>query len=145
VSKLFSVPNLWKKKAIYKLLIVDDEVEFCRPLQEHMETVEGFETQVCNDSTQAMEMARSFMPDVILLDIVMPNLSGSDLANQLKQNPATQKIPVIFLTALVTRKEFEEREQIGGQQFLTKPVRVGELMQAIETALQQNRKNHADE
>lgn len=126
-------------------MIVDDEAEFSAQLKEHVQTVKGFDALVCNDSTQALEMARAFMPDIILLDIMMPGLNGSDLAEQLKQNPSTRDIPVIFLTALVTRKELDDREQIGGQQFLTKPVSMEQLMQAIETALRQNRQNGTDQ
>jgi CheY-like chemotaxis protein len=80
------------------------------------------------------ELAQKEKPDLILLDILMPEMSGSDVAEVLLENPETNKIPIIFLTAIVTKEEIgpEILRKIGGRNFIAKPITTKELVTAIK-------------
>jgi CheY-like chemotaxis protein len=120
-----------------KILVVDDEVGFTRLLQMNLEKTGHYTVRVVNDSTKAMEAARTFHPDLALLDIVMPGLDGGDLVAQMKLDPLLAKIPVIMLTALVGKNEASDDAvlQSGNLIMLGKPVRLNVLIQAIEEQL----------
>lgn len=111
-----------------KILLIDDEKDFCYFIKKGLEATGDFEVSVCCDSTGAIGQAKEVQPDLILLDIMMPEVSGSDIAAELKGNWDTQRIPIVFLTALVTKRETEERKGvIGGDYFVAKPVKMNEL------------------
>ena len=115
-----------------KILIIDDEVNFGHFLKKNLEAVGGFEVAVCSDSTQAMRAAKAQRPTLILLDIIMPGISGEDLATQLRSDPDTKAIPIVFLTALVKEQEAaQQSHQIGGDLFVAKPVRIADLVKTI--------------
>jgi CheY-like chemotaxis protein len=120
-----------------KILVVDDEVGFTRLLQMNLEKTGNYSVRVVNDSTKALEAARTFHPDLALLDIVMPGMDGGDLVAQMKNDPALAKIPVIMLTALVGKNEASDDAvvQSGSLIMLGKPVRLNVLIQAIEEQL----------
>src|SRR3990167_6492552 len=122
--------------AVKKILIVDDEAGFARLLKLNLEETGKFEVQTENKGSHALNAARSFKPDLILLDIIMPDMDGSEVANRLKSDPATGNIPILFLTALVKNKEVETTSgTIGGHIFLAKPITTDELVKNIETVL----------
>lgn len=120
-----------------KILVVDDEVGFTRLLQMNLEKAGKYSVRVVNDSTKALEAARTFHPDLALLDIVMPGMDGGDVVAQMKADPMLAKIPVIMLTALVGQNEASADAviQSGHLLMLGKPVRFSILMQAIEEQL----------
>lgn len=122
--------------AAKKILVVDDEAGFARLLKLNLEGTGKFEVQTENKGSQALNTARSFRPDLILLDIIMPDMDGSEVANRLKNDPATRNIPILFLTALVKDKEIETTSgAIGGHLFLAKPITTDELVQSIDRML----------
>lgn len=122
--------------ATKKILVVDDEAGFARLLKLNLEGTGKFEVQTENKGSQALNTARSFRPDLILLDIIMPDMDGSEVANRLKNDPATRNIPILFLTALVKDKEVETTSgAIGGHLFLAKPITTDELVQSIDRTL----------
>lgn len=122
--------------AAKKILVVDDEAGFARLLKLNLEKTGKFEVQTENKGSQALNTARSFRPDLILLDIIMPDVDGSEVANRLKSDPGTRNIPILFLTALVKNKEVETTSgTIGGHIFLAKPITTDELIKNIETVL----------
>ena len=119
-----------------KILIVDDEEDSCHFTKANLEAIGDFEVSVCCDSTRAIGQTKEQQPDLILLDIMMPGVSGSDIAEELKNDEDTQEIPIVFLTALVRGKEIEERNGIiGGHYFAAKPINTNELIGIINRLL----------
>ncbi len=115
-----------------KVLIVDDEKGFTTLTRLAMN-----EFEVCeeNNATQALETARAFQPDLILLDVVMPEMDGGDIAALLKAEPALKDVPIVFLTALVTDKETKKRQSFGGYPFISKPITPDKLAESIRKHL----------
>jgi two-component system phosphate regulon response regulator PhoB len=121
-----------------KILIIDDESAFTKMVKITLEATKPYdcEVRVVNDPALATGVAREFVPDIILLDIVMPELDGGDVLSQLRADPALKKIPVIFLTATVRRSEVNAHNGlIGGEFFLAKPVSAEDLIRTIEERL----------
>lgn len=112
-----------------KVLLVDDEQSFTKVTQL---TLTAYDIQVENDSARALETARSFKPDLILLDVMMPNFDGGDVAAQMRADPELKDVPIVFLTALVTEKESARRPVMGGYPFIAKPVTPERLAENIE-------------
>jgi two-component system OmpR family response regulator len=115
-----------------RILIVDDEKSFTQLTRLALSDYEICEE---NNSTRALETAREFRPDLILLDVVMPDLDGGDIAAQLHADPILKRVPIVFLTALVTEKETEKRQLFGGYPFISKPVPPERLAENIEKYL----------
>jgi DNA-binding response OmpR family regulator len=119
-----------------KILIVDDEKSFSGLVKLSLEATGNYDVQVENQGSRGFAAARSFIPDLILLDVVMPDASGSQVASQLKDNPSTKDIPVVFLTALVSEGEVSSQGGvIGGYPFIAKPVTISKLIDCIQANL----------
>jgi DNA-binding response OmpR family regulator len=92
-----------------------------------------YEIREENNATHTVSAAREFRPDVVLLDVMMPEADGGDIAGDLKADDLTAHIPIIFLTALVGNEETSLGGLLsGGHRFLPKPVSLAELTQCIE-------------
>ena len=115
-----------------KILIIDDEQSFTNMVQLALGKTGRYEVRAENKGLNALDTTRRFKPDLILLDIVMPDISGGDIASQLNEDDAIKGIPVIFLTAIVTKDEAQKKDTISGRPCLAKPVGVQELIKAIE-------------
>jgi CheY-like chemotaxis protein len=115
-----------------RVLLVDDEESFTKVTQL---TLADYNIHVENDSSRALATARSFQPDLILLDVMMPNFDGGDVAAQIRADPALKDVPVVFLTALVTQKEGARRPIMGGYPFIAKPVTPERLAENIQKYL----------
>ena len=87
-----------------KVLLVDDS-KFLRMANEHALTKAGFQVVTAADGEEALQVANDQLPDIILLDMMLPKISGPDVLKALKSNPATMHIPVIVLTSLSQRNE----------------------------------------
>jgi len=99
-------------------------------------TLEGtgkFIVEEVNDGRRAVEVARYFKPDIIFLDVVMPEVDGGEVATRIRADQELAKVPVIFLTAIVSPKEARHEKAIGGFPFLAKPVSVETIVHAVET------------
>ena len=103
----------------YKILIVDDVVSNVLLLKILL-TNEKFQVCTANNGTSCIEMARKEHPDLILLDVMMPDMNGFDTATILKKEEGTKEIPIIFLTALNTPQDLVHGFQVGASDFLTK-------------------------
>ena len=115
-----------------KILIIDNEIDFCKMIKEQVECTTSFKVEVCFEAPHAVERVKTAKPDLILLDIMMPEVTGPEIAAQLKNSPETKKIPIIFLTAVLNENEAREREhRIAGEYFLGKPVQMKELLYMI--------------
>ncbi len=116
------------------ILVVDDERHVVQVVQAMLER-KGHEVTVATDGQEALDKIEKRLPDLVLLDIVMPNLDGATLAHRLRQRADTRDIPVIFLTGLFETGEQRRRgPRIGGQLILAKPFDALELFEVIELA-----------
>ncbi len=111
----------------YKILIVDDVMSNVLLLRVLL-TNEKFTIATANNGRQALEQVKKESPDLILLDVMMPDLSGFEVAQQLKANPDTAEIPIIFLTALNGTADIVKGFQVGGSDFISKPFNKEELI-----------------
>ena len=119
-----------------KILIVDDEPGFTKIVKKTLEASGSYDVQELNDPAMALAAARQFSPDIILLDVVMPEYDGGDIASQLQADPALRNIPVLFVTATVRKSEVKSHNGlIGGEFFIAKPVSSEDLIRTIEEHL----------
>lgn len=123
--------------ARYRILVVDDEEDFCYFVKNNLEDTGEFDVLTANNGEQGIAIAKEASPDLILLDIIMPGLSGTEVAENLLQDPQTRQIPIIFLTAVVTKEELgpQTLREIGGNNFIAKVVETSELVGAIKEVL----------
>ena len=119
-----------------RILVIDDEVSFARMVKMNLEKTGAFEVRVENRAVGALAAAREFRPDLILLDVIMPNMDGGDVSKQLKRYPALKDIPIIFLTATVSQRESGDVGlNSGGELFLSKPISAEALIACINEHL----------
>ena len=119
-----------------RILVVDDEVSFTRLLKMNLEQTGLYEVQVENSAGTAPSTARHFKPDLILLDVMMPEMDGGTLAAHLRASPALETVPILFLTAAVKKEEVAEHQgHIGGFPFIAKPVELVELLDCLKQYL----------
>lgn len=124
-----------KKK---RILIIDNERNFTNVLRLRFENTGNFVVLEENNALNGLNVAKSFRPDLILIDIHMHGLSGGELAWEMRNDPDLEGIPLIFLTGLV--KESEER-RISGTFYVSKPVRINYLLDCIATILNQPKRS----
>jgi two-component system OmpR family response regulator len=116
-----------------RILVVDDESSVTRHLKLNLESGGGYEVLGENHATNALSAARNFRPDLILLDVMMPDMDGGEVAARLRADPLLRDTPVIFLTAIVSNEETDGHEIVSGAEtFLAKPVDIGELRKTME-------------
>lgn len=122
-----------------KILIIDDDVDIIELMKNRLQQ-HGYEVASSNDGDSGVQKAVHFLPDLIIMDVMMPNLSGGEAVQLLKSNPLTQRIPIIFFTALATSlSDDTELPQINvhGQLYpaLSKPFDPNKLLSAIKLLL----------
>lgn len=119
-----------------RILFVDDEEGFGQILKLSLEGTGEYEIKVETKGKKAVDAAREFKPDLIFLDIIMPDLDGPAVALQIKADPQLNNIPIVFLTAVVKKEEVNSAEgNIGGYPFIAKPVSKEELLECIHKYL----------
>jgi len=118
-----------------RILIVDDDRDSTHLIKILLEKISHYLVLEENDAAKAHESARDFRPDLILLDIMMPQIDGGDIAAQIDADPGLQRPPIIFLTALVTKAEAKAGLHIQGHPVLAKPIDIPELINRIEENL----------
>lgn len=111
----------------YKILIVDDVMSNVLLLKVLL-TNEKFAIATATNGSQALEQVKKENPDLVLLDVMMPDMSGFEVAQQLKANPDTSDIPIIFLTALNSTTDIVKGFQVGANDFISKPFNKEELI-----------------
>jgi CheY-like chemotaxis protein len=118
-----------------KILAVDDEKDVLLMLEKRL-TAEGYSVITTTNGPNAIALAKSQHPDIIILDIAMPGMDGGEVAAKLKEHPLTRSIPVIFLTALLSkREEHQENHMIGSNITFAKPFDTEELLAQINRLL----------
>jgi len=119
-----------------RILVVDDEPALTRMVKLNLERTGSYEVRTENQGSKAVQAAREFKPDLIFLDVMMPDMSGDEISAQLKEDEELSRIKFIFMTAIVTKDETESMgSSIGGHEFLAKPVKTDELLATIERVL----------
>jgi len=116
-----------------RILIIDDDASITRNIKLNLEATGAFEVHQENHAGRAVQTAREFMPDFILLDVMMPEMHGGEVAARLKQDPLLRHTPVVFLTATVSNEITHGSEAfIDGYDYLAKPVDLNTLIQVIK-------------
>ena len=118
-----------------RVLIVDDNQANCELLEAYLDGIEC-DTAIAEDGQQALEMVPQFQPDLILLDVMMPKLSGFEVCQQLKSEPTTSNIMILMVTALNELGDIERAVEAGTNDFLSKPVNRVELIKRVENMLE---------
>ncbi|MEM8782937.1 MAG: response regulator [Planctomycetota bacterium] len=122
-----------------RVLIVDDNEQNVELLQAYLETLPNCETNVAHDGVDALEQIGraddDALPDLILLDVMMPRMSGFEACQKLKDDPRTAPIPVMMVTALNEMGDIERAVEAGTDDFLTKPVNKLELLTRVKSLL----------
>jgi DNA-binding response OmpR family regulator len=117
-----------------KVLIVEDAPDVGELLAEHMRR-RGYDPILVTEGTAGIQVAREIMPDVILLDLMLPDIDGFTVCETLKLDRETNLIPIVMETALASREHVVRGWQVGANQYLTKPFSLEQLNQAIDDAL----------
>jgi two-component system, OmpR family, alkaline phosphatase synthesis response regulator PhoP len=121
-------------KTVPTVLVVDDNVQNLELIQAYLEELE-VNTVAAYDGQEAMDCVRQKEPDLILLDVMMPKMSGFEVCKRLKKDPKTSDIPIIMVTALNELGDIERGIDSGTDDFLTKPVNKWELITRVKTML----------
>lgn len=117
-----------------KILAVEDSVEMLSNITTIL-TLNGFSVITAKDGLEGLNKAKSTCPDIIISDIMMPVMDGYEMLNALRENETLQTTPLIFLTAKVDRRDLREGMVRGADDYITKPFKSSELLEAIETQL----------
>jgi DNA-binding response OmpR family regulator len=114
-----------------RILVVDDDVTMTSLMQALM-TMEGHEPTTVNESTKAIEIAATLNPDLITLDLMMPDLTGFELCDLLHRDPRFANIPILIVSARDDSESKEKAKAAGARDYLTKPFAVDQLLKKIK-------------
>jgi DNA-binding response OmpR family regulator len=122
-----------------RILIAEDHPQGAELLEAYLSGT-PYETKTTTNGEETLRAVHEWRPDVILLDIMMPRLSGFEVCKQLRQNPATRKIGVIMITALDQPADVDRAVEAGTDDFLTKPINQADLLLRIRALLKSREK-----
>ncbi|MCS6864591.1 MAG: response regulator [Gemmataceae bacterium] len=117
-----------------RILIADDNPSNADLLDAHLDGTE-FETKVVSNGEEAIAVAREWKPDLILLDVMMPRLSGFEVCSRLRADPATREIAILMITALDQSSDVGKAVEAGTDDFITKPINKTELLLRVRALL----------
>jgi two-component system, OmpR family, alkaline phosphatase synthesis response regulator PhoP len=117
-----------------RVLIADDHPEGVELLEAYL-TGTDYETQIAYDGEETLRKIKDWHPDVVLLDIMMPKISGFEVCKRLRANPQTADIVVLMVTALDQHSDIDRAVEAGTDDFLTKPINKAELLVRLKAAL----------
>lgn len=117
-----------------KILIVEDN-ELNLKLFGDLLRAHGFETEPVRDGREAVERASAFAPDLVIMDIQLPHISGLELIGQLKQDEALKAIPIIAVTAYAAKGDEERIRAAGAEAYVSKPISLMGFMEAVRSLL----------
>jgi two-component system, OmpR family, response regulator len=119
-----------------RILVIDDEIDFTHMVKMLLQMSGPYQVREVHAARAAVAMAREFQPDIILLDCMMPEIDGGEVASRLEADPETSHIPVIFLTATVDQpQELPSRCYTGTRTYLPKPIQLAKLIETIDQAI----------
>jgi len=114
-----------------KILIVEDEESLLK-LESILLTSNGYHVEGVTTGTAALKAAFKIIPDLILLDVMLPELDGFEVCRQIKNHPKTSHIPVILLTARKSPEDLTHSKQVGADDYITKPFRSAMVVASIQ-------------
>ena len=115
-----------------KILVVDDELDIVKVVESRLKA-NGYEVITSPDGQDGLDKAKKEKPDLIILDLMLPDIDGSDVAVELLKHPLTSQIPIIFLTSVMTKSEQERYGQIiGNRCIIAKPCRPEEILALVK-------------
>lgn len=120
-----------------KILVVDDEADVTDLLAYHLKS-KGYEVVALNDANGSLGAARSFVPDLVILDVMMPDLTGIQICRLLRADPQLKNVPVIFLTAKAEEGDRIQGLEIGADDYVCKPFSTKELMLRVQSILRRS-------
>ncbi len=126
-------------KLAHKVLVVDDEEPILELLKYNLEK-SGYEVKTAQDGAKAVDIARKFIPDLVLLDIMMPKMDGVETCRQLRDMPELQKTFVVFLTARSEEYSEVAAFDTGADDYITKPIKPRALMSRISALFRRESK-----
>lgn len=118
-----------------KILVVDDEVDFSFFLKKSLESGGEFRVEAFNDAKNIVEKVRLFAPDLVLLDLMMPDVGGFEVCEMLNRDPATQAIPIVIISALGGYTDIKRAYNLGVIGYLTKPFDLEQVKKEIQRVL----------
>jgi CheY-like chemotaxis protein len=118
-----------------RVLIIDNNRQFTRRARLLLQYTRPYVVCEENDARRALETARSFKPDLILLDLIMPEADGVEIAAELNSDWMLHCVPIVFVTALITREEARDVRRIEGHRVVAKPMTSSELIKVVEENL----------
>ena len=118
-----------------RVLIIDDEEDFCNFTKMYLENKHDFEVQTLTDSREAIRVVKTFMPDIIILDLLMPHIGGFEICELLNKDDETKGVPVIVTTALSDRADIKKAYKVGASGYIVKPLEFPQLVEEINKAL----------
>ena len=119
-----------------RILIVDDEPGITQLLRLNLEKTGHYTVRAENDADKVLSTAIEFKPDLLMLDVMMPGMSGGEVAGKLRNTRAFKKLPIVFLTAAVKQHEVDARDGvIGGFPYIAKPLNVKGVIEIIQKNL----------
>ncbi len=122
------------KIAQARVLVIDDEPQITEVIDAYLSNA-GHQVVVSNVAMEGLKKARDIKPDVILLDIMMPGMDGYAICNELKNDPVTSKIPVVFLTGKDRNDDMGKSFKVGGDMFIKKPFSCERLLEIVNIIL----------
>ena len=128
-------------ESLPKILIADDNPQGCELLEAYLADFPG-EIRVASDGEQTLKEVASFRPDLILLDIMMPKISGFEVCKRLRANPQTRSTGIIMITALDQDADVERAVEAGTDDFVSKPIPKQDLLLRIKALLMVGRKEN---
>ena len=130
-------------KGGYKVLVVDDEEDILELLKYNLQK-EGFDVKTASNGIKAVEIAKSYLPDLVVLDIMMPNQDGVETCRQLREIPDLQHTYILFLTARAEEYSEIAAFDVGADDYIVKPIKPRALMSRI-SALFRRKRSHKNE
>ncbi|HMI66367.1 MAG TPA: response regulator [Cyclobacteriaceae bacterium] len=121
----------------HKIMVIEDNVEMCENIASIL-TLGRYEVSTANNGKRGIEMVQQGQPDLILCDIMMPDLDGYGVLHILSKDPTTANIPFVFLTAKTEQRDFRAGMNLGADDYITKPFDGLELLNVIELRLKKN-------
>src|SRR2546421_6638621 len=116
------------------VLVVDDDHVILKLLEVNFE-MEGFTVVRASDGVEGLEQARAALPDIVVLDVMMPRMTGHEVARALREDPKTAAIPIIFVTARAQSSDVERGMELGVEDYVTKPFDPLDLIARVHTLL----------
>jgi twitching motility two-component system response regulator PilG len=114
-----------------KILVVEDEESLLK-LESILFSSKGYTVTAVRDGKSALDSIAADRPDVVVLDIMLPDLDGFEVCRAIKENPETRSLPVIMLTAKKSSQDLERGKQAGADAYITKPFKSVKVLEVIE-------------